>query len=449
MMKPKAKIRAPRRVRSRMVQPARPHSDRPFLFRASPAAPSVRDVLPFAVHPGQHELERAYRALQKHFDTYAEVYAKKDQPVRRGTKKAELRDWVISTGNRLSGAAFSAFRAVVEPLDISQHWSTTPIEQDLIHPNRAILFAMATGRVRRIQAVIPIPVGSAAKTLQKAIYEGGPLPLIRRVLGRPLLHEEGIALSASERRAKVRVGEGLQEATGLLAASGLLQGAGILRATHSKDNYRISLCDAVITSESIGLSDMVRALWSFDAEHEENWVCPPDPDLFGEGPSIFIQAVGFSEDPDGSDLVAAPWMSRFPVLFGPDPDCADDGSKPQETGRRLAWVRASFQGHLVLEGLDFGNRRVLAEVNAAMREERETRMQDVQDQLSRQREGYHYAWGESRFRASTTPQYAGRDLLPWEDPGETDVSFPTLREVGEKDAPTYGETRRLVPWRAY
>ena len=448
MMNHKVKKGTPRKVRSRMVQPACPHSDRPFLFRASPVSPSLRDILPFAVHPGQHELERAYRALRKHLDTYAEVYAKKDQHVRRGTKKAELRDWVISTGNWLSGAAFSAFRAVVEPLNISKHWSTTPIEQDLISPNKALLFAMATGRVRRIQAVIPIPDGSAAKALQETTYEGDPLPLIRRILGRPLLREEEIALSAAERRARVRIGEGLQEATGLLAATGLLQGAGVLRATHSKDNYRISLGDAVITSESIGLSDMVRALWSFDAEHEDNWVCPPAPDLFGEGPSIFIQAVGFSEDPDGSDLVSAPWMSQFPALFGQDPESADDGSKPQETGRRIARVRASFQGYLVLEGLDFGNRRVLAEVSAAMREERETRMQDVQDQLSRHREGYHYAWGESRFLSSTTPQYAGRDLLPWEDPGETEVSFPTLREIGERDAPTFGETRRLVPWSA-
>ncbi len=446
MMRHKAKNSTPRKVRSRMVLPVRPHSDRPFLFRASPVSPSVRDVLPFAAHPGQHELERAYRTLRKHLDTYAEVYSKKDQPVRPGTKKAELRDWVISTGNRLSNAAFSKLRDLVKPLDVSQHWSTTPIEQDLINPNRALLLAMATGRVRRIQAVIPIPVGSAAKTLQKAVYEGDPIPVIRRVLGRPLLHEEGIALSASERRAKVRVGEGLQEVTGLLAATGLLQGAGILRATHSKDNYRISFCDAVITSESIGLSDMVRALWEFDAEDEGNWVCPPDQDLFGEGPSIFIQAVGFSEIQDGSDLVAAPWMSRFSPLFGPDQDPADDGLKPKETGRRLAWVRASLQGHLVLEGLDFGNRRVLAEVSAAMRQEEQARIQDVQEQLSRRRESYPYGWGATRFRTSTTPQYAGRDLLPWEDPGETDVSFPTLREIGGKDAPTYGEIRRLVPW---
>lgn len=174
-MKPKTKSRAPRKVRSRMVHPARPHPDRPFLFRASPVSPSIRDVLPFAVHPRQYDLERASGDLRRHLQKYAEVYAKKDEPVRRGTKKAELRDWVISTGNRLSHAGRSAFRAVMEPMDISQHWSTTPIKEDLIRPDRALLEALVTGKVRRIQAIIPVRNGTVARSLQEAVYEGDPI----------------------------------------------------------------------------------------------------------------------------------------------------------------------------------------------------------------------------------------------------------------------------------
>jgi len=423
-MTPKAKNITRGKVSSRMVRPVSPHSDRPFLFRTSPVSSSVRDFLPFAVNPGQHDLERAYRSLRKHFDTYAKVYATKDQPLRQGTKKAELRDRVISTGNRLSNTVFSAFRAVLKPMDISQHWSTTPIEQDLMNPDKTLLLAMATGRVRRIQAVIPIPAGSTAKSILVAIDDGDPLPLIQRVLGRPLRQEEHLALSAAERRAEVRIGEGLQEATCLLAATGLLQGAGLLRATHQKHNYRISFGDALITSESIGLADMVQALVRADAEDEGDWVCTPDTDLLGDGPSVFIQAVGFTVDTEWTDVVAAPWMSLFPELFGTKPLLQGEEGPSQATKRRLTKYGTSLPGYIVLEGLDFGNRRILGEVHAALKSEEASRFADIQNRLSELRYDTRDRWSARSYRSSSAPQYAGRDLLPWEDPGETDVSFP-------------------------
>jgi hypothetical protein len=451
MMKLNDKSRAPRKVRARIIQAAGRLPERPFLFPASPEALSIRDALPFAVHPRQHELEKVYRDLKRHFKRYAEVYARKDEPVRPGTKKAELRNWVISTGNGISHAGLSAFCAAMEPLDISRHWSTSPIEEDLIRPDKVLLEALATGKVRRIQAIIPVLDGSVAKSLQEAVYEGDHISLIRRILGRPLLYEEEIALSAAKQRAKVQVGEGLQEAICLLAATGLLQGAGVLWASHRKDNFRISFGDALITSESIGLADMVRALVRLEGGDEDAWVCTPDSDLFGQGPSIFIQAVGFSEDPHGSDVVAAPWMSRFPDLFGPNPAAEEDGSKPQEAGRRLSRLRASFQGHLVLEGLDFGSRRILMEVHDAMMRERESGFRDIQSRLSERRQDSLETYGSRFYRDPPGPHYAGRPLLPWEDPGQTDVSFPELRYPSDSsvlDVYHARKTRKMFPWGA-
>jgi len=144
-------------------------------------------------------------------------------------------------------------------------------------------------------------------------------------------------------------------------------------------------------------------------------------------------------------------MSLFPDLFATKPLLKGKEEPSQATKRRLSKYRTSLPGYIVLEGLDFGNRRILREVHAAMKAEEQSGFSDIQNRLSELRYDTRDRWSARLYRSPSAPQYAGRDLLPWENPGETDVSFPNLRDTAEEGGMSShlpGETRRLVPWPA-